>query len=280
MRAPRLLVFDSGVGGFSVVAAIRVRMPDAHVSYVADTAAFPYGELDAEALVGRALGVVMAAADRVRPDAIVIACNTASTLVLPPLRARFDIPIVGTVPAIKPAAAITTSGLISVLATPGTVKRDYTHALIDTFASHVEVTLVGAEHLAEQAERRMAGLAVDETVIADDARAAFVTHDGRRTDVVALACTHYPFLKSVLARLAPWPVTWIDPSEAIARRVSDVVGEPDADEEGGGPGDQPCLMTAQPDAQDVMSRALATLASHNGLAAPEHLAIDLGCQSA
>ena len=150
----------------------------------------------------------------------------------------------------------------------------------ENVVSSIAVTLVGAEHLAGQAERRMAGLAVDETVIADDARAAFVARDGRRTDVVALACTHYPFLKSVLARLAPWPVTWIDPSEAIARRVSDVVGEPDTDEEDGGPGDQRCLMTAQPDTDDVMSRALATLASHNGLAAPEHLAIDFPAQSA
>jgi glutamate racemase len=223
MRPPRVLVFDSGLGGLTVLREIRVARPDAAFTYVADTAGFPYGALGEAQVVRRVMTAVGQVAAGWRPDVAVIACNTASTLVLPHLRAAFDFPFVGTVPAIKPAASITRAGLISVLATPGTVERDYTRALIETYAYHRDVTLVGAMQLATLAERALRGQAVDEAAIVREIAPAFVERHERRTDVVVLACTHYPLLLERLERLAPWPVTWIDPAPAIARRAASLI---------------------------------------------------------
>ncbi|MBP0573490.1 aspartate/glutamate racemase family protein, partial [Mycobacterium tuberculosis] len=126
------------------------------------------------------------------PDLAVIACNTASTLVLPELRARHALPFVGTVPAIKTAAERTSSRLVSVLATPGTVKRDYTRALIDQFAADVAVTLVGSRQLARLAEMAIGGWPVADAAVAAEIGPCFVTEGSRCTDTVVLACTHYP----------------------------------------------------------------------------------------
>jgi len=165
---------------------------------------------------------------------VVIACNTASTLVLPPLRARHGLPIVGTVPAIKPAAEQTRSGHVSVLATSGTIQRDYTRALIRKFAGNSQVQLVGSARLAPLAEAHMRGEPVDDAAIRAEIAPAFVARDGVRTDVIVLACTHYPFLAGQFERLAPWPVTWIDSAPAIARRVASVVGTATPGGPGGG----------------------------------------------
>jgi glutamate racemase len=224
LRIPTILAFDSGLGGLTVLREIMRQRPDADIVYTADDAAFPYGRLDEQALVARVLDVMERLVARFHPDLVVIACNTASTLVLPALRARFAIPFVGTVPAVKPAAERTRSGLISVLATPGTVVRDYTHDLIERYAAGCEVTLVGATGLAGLAEAALKGERVDDAAIAAEITPCFVTKDGRRTDVVTLACTHYPLLLSRLQRLAPWPVDWIDPAPAIARRTAQLLG--------------------------------------------------------
>jgi len=223
--SPRLLVFDSGVGGLSVAREIRKAIPAAEMIYVADDAGFPYGEWEDRALSDRIVGLVGNLIGRFSPDVVVIACNTASTLVLPPLRAAWSIPFVGTVPAIKPAAERTRSGLVSVLATPGTMRRDYTRGLIDSFARDCHVRLVGSSALAPLAEAHMRGEAVDDAAILAEIAPAFVEKDGRRTDAIVLACTHYPFLLPFFERLALWPVEWIDPAPAIARRVVAVAGE-------------------------------------------------------
>ena len=221
----KILVFDSGLGGLTVFRAIRALRPDADYLYLGDDALFPYGALAPEVLIARVDQVIGAAMADFPADGIVIACNTASTLVLPALRARYSIPIVGTVPAIKPAAAMTRSGLISVLATPGTVSRDYTADLIRDFAGGVRVTLVGSKALAGLAERALRGEATDDAAIGAEIAPCFVEDGDRRTDVVVLACTHYPLLLDRLNALAPWPVAWIDPAPAIARRVVQVLGE-------------------------------------------------------
>ncbi len=221
----RLLVFDSGIGGLSVASEIAKLLPGAEMVYVADDAAFPYGDWADEALSDHVVALVGRLVDRFQPDAVVIACNTASTLVLPPLRARFDLPFVGTVPAIKPAAERTKSGLVSVLATYGTMRRDYTRELIAKFGGGVHVRLVGSANLAPLAEAHMRGETVADAAILAEVAPAFLEQDGRRTDMIVLACTHYPFLVDRLERLAPWPVEWIDPAPAIARRVLAVVGE-------------------------------------------------------
>jgi glutamate racemase len=128
------------------------------------------------------------------------------------------------VPAIKPAAARTRSGLISVLATPGTIERDYTRGLIESFAREASVMLVGSARLASIAEAFMRGEDVADGGIAGEIAPAFIEANGRRTDTVVLACTHYPLLLDRFERLAPWPVRWIDPAPAIARRVVELVG--------------------------------------------------------
>lgn len=219
----RLLVFDSGIGGLSVAREIRKATPGTEMIYVADDAGFPYGDWEAAALSERVVGLVGELIGRFSPDGVVIACNTASTLVLPPLRAKFDLPFIGTVPAIKPAAERTQSGLVSVLATYGTMRRDYTRDLIQSFAQACEVRLVGSAHLAPLAEAVMRGDAVADRDILAEIAPAFVEKEGRRTDMIVLACTHYPFLLDRLTRLAPWSVEWIDPAPAIARRVVAVV---------------------------------------------------------
>ncbi|SFD37813.1 glutamate racemase [Bosea sp. CRIB-10] len=224
LRIPTILVFDSGLGGLTVLREVMRQRPDADIVYAADDAAFPYGRLDEAALVARVLEVMERLVERFHPDLVVIACNTASTLVLPALRARFAIPFVGTVPAVKPAAERTRSGLISVLATPGTVARDYTHDLVERYAAGCEVILVGARNLAGLAESALKGEPVDDAQIAAEIAPCFVARDGRRTDVVTLACTHYPLLLPRLQRLAPWPVDWIDPAPAIARRTAQLLG--------------------------------------------------------
>ena len=219
MSASRILIFDSGIGGLSVAAEVRAALPDADLVYVADDAGFPYGDWEERELSDRIVALMGDLIAAHRPDLVVIACHTASTLVLPPLRARYSVPFVGTVPAIKPAAQRTKSGLFSVLATPGTIKRDYTRALIDDFASGRSVTLVGSARLAGLAEAFMRGEAVADADIAREIAPAFVEKDGKRTDMIVLACTHYPFVLVQLRKLAPWPVEWIDPAPAIAQRV-------------------------------------------------------------
>ncbi len=225
-RAPKILVFDSGLGGLTVfVETLRAR-PDAEFLYAADEAGFPYGALPETALAPRVLGVMRRLVEIYAPDVAVIACNTASTLVLPHLRAAFPrLPFVGTVPAIKPAAIQSRTKLISVLATPGTVARDYTHELMRAYAADCSVTLVGSTVLASLAEDFMQGDAPSDAAIFREIAPAFVEAHGRRTDCIALACTHYPLLIEQFERLAPWPVTWIDPAPAIARRTDHVLAK-------------------------------------------------------
>jgi glutamate racemase len=223
MTGPRILLFDSGMGGLTVARAVRAELPGAALVYAADNAAFPYGGWDEPVLVKRIVEVVGALIGRVRPDLVVIACNTASTLALAALREKYAIPFVGTVPAIKPAAALTKSGMIGVLATPGTVQREYTRALIDTYAYHCRVFLHGAKRLAEIAEAKLKGQPADAEELKAEIAPVFRKRDGKFTDIVVLGCTHYPLLLDDLASVAPWPVTFIDPAPAIARRVVDVL---------------------------------------------------------
>jgi glutamate racemase len=225
-RPPKLLVFDSGLGGLTVFSEIIKLHPGADYVYCADDAGFPYGSWREPELVERVASVMEKLIAEHAPDMVVIACNTASTLVLPHLRARWpEIPFVGTVPAIKPAAERSRSHLISVLGTPGTVARDYTQNLIAQFAAHCQVTLVGSATLARLAETLMQGGGVCDEDIAVEIEPCFVQVDGRRTDAVVLACTHYPLLVEEFRRLAPWPVDWIDPAPAIARRVDQLLRE-------------------------------------------------------
>jgi glutamate racemase len=223
---PTILVFDSGLGGLTVFSEVLKSRPDARYVYAADDAGFPYGRLSEAVLAERVVAVMERLLALHDPDIVVVACNTASTVVLPYLRERFSIPFVGTVPAIKPAARTTQTGYISVLATPGTVARDYTRDLIETYAAGCKVNLVGSRRLAGFAEAELSGDPVSDDELMEELKPCFVEDAGGRTDVVALGCTHYPLLLPRFQVLAPWPVTWIDPAPAIARRVTDLIGQP------------------------------------------------------
>ena len=225
--SPTILVFDSGLGGLTVLREVVAARPDAHFAYVADDAFFPYGHHSEDEIIARVVPLMGELIGTHDPDLVVIACNTASTLVLSHLRAAYSVPFVGTVPAIKPACAQSRTRRVSVLGTKGTVKREYTKALIRDFAQGCEVTLVGSPELASLAEAELSGASVSDGDILAELTPCFVGEDATsRTDTVVLACTHYPLLLDRLKRLAPWPVDWIDPAPAIARRVSDLLGPP------------------------------------------------------
>jgi glutamate racemase len=223
--APTILVFDSGLGGLTVFREIAAARPDARFVYVADDAGFPYGNMPEEALITRILHVIGKAIAEHAPDLVVVACNTASTLALSELRARFSVPFVGTVPAIKPACAQSVSKRIAVLGTQATIGREYTRALIREFAAGCDVVLVGSPRLATFAEAELAGEPVADADIRAEIAGCFVEAAGRRTDTVVLACTHYPLLLERFRAVAPWPVEWLDPAPAIARRVADLLRE-------------------------------------------------------
>lgn len=219
-----VLIFDSGIGGLTVLREVRLLVPYERFVYVADDANFPYGAWDEEPLKARLLELFGQLIEEHDPKVLLIACNTAFTLAGAALRKAFpERRFVGTVPAIKPAAERTRSGLVSVLATPGTVKRAYTRALIETFATKCHVRLVGSDRLAALAERHMRGGEVSDQDLATEIKDCFLEKGDRRTDIVVLACTHYPFLANRFRRLAPWPVDWLDPAEAIARQVARVL---------------------------------------------------------
>jgi len=234
---PSILVFDSGLGGLTVLREVVASRPDAHYRYVADDAFFPYGDHSEEQIIARVVPLIGKLIDPHAPDLVVIGCNTASTLVMSYLREAYKIPFVGTVPAIKPACAQSKTGRVSVLGTKGTVKREYTRALIRDFGQGCEVTLVGSPKLAAMAEAALSGEEVADDDILAELAPCFVgngSDPAARTDTVVLACTHYPLLLDRLKRLAPWPVAWIDPAPAIARRVLDLLGPPgrEADDAG------------------------------------------------
>lgn len=216
-------MFDSGLGGLTVFREIVKLRPGARYVYVADDAYFPYGQHTEHDIVARVVPLVGDLIAEHAPDLVVIACNTASTLVMTHLREAYSVPFVGTVPAIKPACASSKTKRVSVLGTKGTVKREYTKKLIADFAHDCDVTLVGAENLASLAEATLRGERVSNDAIAAEIAPCFLNGDAR-TDTVVLACTHYPLLLDQMVALAPWKVDWIDPAPAIARRVSDLLG--------------------------------------------------------
>ncbi|MEP2943957.1 MAG: glutamate racemase [Hyphomicrobiales bacterium] len=226
-----VLTFDSGLGGLSVFRHLVAAAPKLDHIYVADDLSFPVGDWEEGALIEHCIKTIGGLISQYNPCLVVIACNTESTLIMAALRENFDIPFVGTVPAVKPAASQTQTGLVSVLATPGTVKRDYTRALMDAYASHCRVTLVGAGQLAMLAEAYMIEGFIDENAVLAEIEPCFVEDGDKKTDVVVLACTHYPLLLPVFEKLAPWPVLWLDPAPAIARQALVVL---DSNIEGGG----------------------------------------------
>lgn len=221
-----ILFFDSGVGGLSVLGPTRALLPNAPIVYAADNAAFPYGTRSEQEIAARVPALLGRLVERFRPRLAVIACNTASTIALDHVRAALDIPVVGTVPAIKPAAKLSLSRVIGVLGTEATVRQPYVDDLADRFASDCTVIRHGSPELVELAEAKLAGAAV----AAEDVRRAVETmldHPrGQDLDVVVLACTHFPLLADELSEALP-NVTQVDGGPGIARRIASLTrGQP------------------------------------------------------
>jgi glutamate racemase len=215
-----LLLFDSGVGGLSVLAKVREALPGAPIVYVADNAGFPYGTKTEAEIAARVPALLGRLAERYRPRLITIACNTASTIALAYVRAALDLPIVGTVPAIKPAALRSHTRAIGVLGTDATVRQPYVDDLSARFAGDCLVLRHGSARLVELAEASLRG---DATADADYAAVLAGLLDqpgGARIDTIVLACTHFPLVADRLAAVAPRPLAFVDGAEGIARRVA------------------------------------------------------------
>ncbi|MDE2239099.1 MAG: glutamate racemase [Rhodospirillales bacterium] len=214
-----ILVFDSGIGGLGVVAALNQLAPSLPLSYLADNGFFPYGEKPDEILLPHILRVIGEAIAREQPEAVVIACNTASTIALAALREAFPLPFIGCVPPIKPAAAASRTRCIGVLATAATVRRPYLNGLIETFAPDCAVLTLGTPHLAELAEQKFRGATVD---VSEAAAPLFAQPGGNAIDSVALGCTHYTFLLPEF--LALWPsISWHDPAFPVAKQTLKII---------------------------------------------------------
>jgi glutamate racemase len=215
-----LLIFDSGVGGLSVLRPIRKLLPSASIVYVADSAGYPYGTKSFNQIEARVPALLGRLAERFDPELIVIACNTASTIALDAVRAALDLPIVGTVPAIKPAAEQSTTRVIGVLGTDATVRQPYVDRLSQEFAADCTVLRYGSAQLVDMAEAKLRGEATD----AEDYRrilgGLIGQPGGERIDTVVLACTHFPLVEDELAAAAPRPLAFLHGADGIARRTA------------------------------------------------------------
>lgn len=221
---PRILVFDSGVGGLSIVHEIQKKLPYTPLVYASDNAFFPYGTKGEAELIERVDAVFHQIIAAHPVDIIVVACNTASTLTLPHIRSHFAQPVVGVVPAIKPAAARSQSQVIGLLATPATVARPYTQDLIREYAPNAEVISVGSSELVQLAEHKLRGGDVNPEQLRQILQPFFSHPRGHEMDALVLACTHFPLLRDELAAQFLPKVELIDSGEAIARRVVHLLG--------------------------------------------------------
>ncbi|MCX2782470.1 glutamate racemase [Microbulbifer thermotolerans] len=216
---PSALIFDSGVGAISIAREIRRLLPGLTLHFGIDNGFYPYGIKSEDELRPRIVDQAYRMMSRCRADILVVGCNTASTLALPQLREVLAEPVVGVVPAIKPAAAATQTRTIALIATQGTVNRNYTRELIEQFANGNRVINVPAPELVHLAEAKLRGETVPAEALTPVLARIFHTAGGDKVDIAVLACTHFPLLREELDRFAPRRIQWLDSGEAIARRV-------------------------------------------------------------
>jgi glutamate racemase len=226
-----VLVVDSGVGGVTIAEKIRLRLPSADISLLMDNDFFPYGGRDEDALRARLTGLIGGAVDRLNPDLVVVGCNTASTSALAVLRERLPVPIVGTVPALKPAAASSGSGVIGLIATKTTLASPYIDDLIAQHANGARVLRQATPGLVALAEAKLRRRPISIWALRDQIAPLFEGEGGDDLDTVVLGCTHFPLLLPELELAAPWQVSWVDSGEAIARRVVDLLADGEGDED-------------------------------------------------
>ena len=244
----KILIFDSGVGGLSISQSLTDCLPSAAQILLSDNAYFPYGEMNEADLITRVTNLLIKAAFHLQPDCIVIACNTVSTVALEKIRAAVTIPVVGVVPAIKPAAEISVGKVIGLLATPATVNRSYTAELVNSFAEDCLLISVGSTRLVEIAEQKLRGIAVDPIEVKAIVETFILAEKEQHLDTIVLGCTHFPLLSDCLTKVLPTSIRLVDSSTAIARQVKKVLGleEVSAKQQKQLPNHR-CLMTKQAD---------------------------------
>lgn len=214
-----ILFFDSGVGGLTVLGPTRALLPNAPIVYAADSAGFPYGTRSEAELARRVPALLTRLSGRFRPRLIVIACNTASTIALDEVRDALDVPVVGTVPAIKPAAETSTSRVIGVLGTEATVRQPYVDDLASRFAADCTIIRFGSSDLVMLAEAKLAGDPVSLEQVRAAVRPMFAAPGSERIDTIVLACTHFPLLDEELRAAFPG-IALVDGGAGIARRIA------------------------------------------------------------
>jgi len=208
----KIVIFDSGVGGLSVYQEVYKRLPGCEYIYFFDNEAFPYGELDSNLLIRRCSSFVAYLVKKYCADLVIIACNTASTIVLPTLRNLLSIPVIGVVPAIKPAAKLSHKA-IGLLATPATIKRPYTQKLVQAFVHNCQIFMLGSTQLVEMGEAKIRGEQIDMDKLKD-----ILSPWKNNVDCIVLGCTHFPLIKEEIAACFNAQVTLIDSGAAIASR--------------------------------------------------------------
>ncbi|WP_419827721.1 glutamate racemase [Sphingomonas sp.] len=258
-----LLFFDSGVGGLSVLDAVRALRPAAPIVYVADSGGFPYGTRGEAEIAARVPALLGRFAERYRPRLVVIACNTASTIALAAVRAALDLPIVGTVPAIKPAALLSRTRAIGVLGTEATVRQPYVDRLAAEFAADCTVVRHGSAWLVELAEAALRGHPGDPAEYRAILAGLLDRPSGDAIDTVVLACTHFPLVADQLAAASPRPIAFVDGAAGIARRVASLLGQEDRTTE---PGEGTAVFTS-----DINVDALRPALAARGLSRIERL---------
>lgn len=220
-----ILVFDSGIGGLSILQELHKLMPNHNYSYLADNDALPYGEKSDSFLQQRSIPLFKQAINHCKADAVVIACNTASTLLLDLLRDNFDIPFIGVVPAIKPAAQITETGNIGLLATPATTKREYIDQLQLQFAQNCSLSRFASAQLVHLAEEKLLTGAINLNKLNEAIEPFIETSLQQNIDTIVLGCTHFPFLQPELQQQWPSITHWLDSGTAVARHCSSIINK-------------------------------------------------------
>nr|WP_275667390.1 glutamate racemase [Vibrio sp. Isolate24] len=249
-QQPKVLIFDSGVGGLSVFQEIEKKLPQLDYIYLFDNAAYPYGELNHETLVSRVEALVSQYVAEYQVDLVVIACNTASTIVLPSLRTLLSIPVVGVVPAIKPASNLANKA-VGLIATPATVTRQYTQELIRDFSQSKPVELLGSTRLVDMAEEKLRGIPISTQELTD-----VLSPMIGKVDVAVLGCTHFPLIRKEIQSVLSEQVVLIDSGEAIARRVQELLNLERIREE---KGKREIFSTAPPYEEGALNQALQVL---------------------
>ena len=227
-----ILVFDSGVGGLTILAEVRKTLPQAPVIYAADFAGLPYGTKSEAEVAARVCGLLGRMAERYQPRLICIACNTASTIALSMVRDVLEVPIVGTVPAIKPAALVTQTGVIGLLGTGATVRQPYVDRLEAEFAADKRLIRHASDALVPLAEAKMRGETLAEGAVADAVAGLRDDPQAQDLDTLVLACTHFPLLADELRAVFGEHVQLVDGSQGIARRIASLTQGQDFAREG------------------------------------------------